>query len=175
MALTQLSRGSEIDEVEASILAAIQQSAAEDDTETIRFQLPEPGFDETWAEGTEEFGTMAEPDLWHYLGFAEQRIPFFNERIDPIGKETPWSKEGMDFFANPANGELLVPRWHQLVGICKMVQNAFEGKPILLMDEVGLGKTLQAAAVMAILAFYRQVKKETGHFLGHFGKCVSAI
>lgn len=168
-ALLQLSTTSEIGGVQAALMAAIQQTTAEDEGEQINFEQPEPELEAEWAEGTDEFAKMSEADLWHYLGFSSQKIPFFNDRIDPSGKETPWTDEGAAFFAKADNGEILQPRWHQLVGICKMMQNAFAGKSVLLMDEVGLGKTLQAAAVTAILAFYREAKKETGKFPGHFG------
>ena len=49
----------------------------------------------------------------------------------------------------------LAPRWHQLVGIVKIVMQAFKGEPLMLMDEVGVGKTLQLVGAIATLTFFR--------------------
>ncbi|KAG1836505.1 P-loop containing nucleoside triphosphate hydrolase protein [Suillus subalutaceus] len=109
-----------------------------------------------WSEGVEEFKSMSEDNLWTVLGLPEKRIPFFNALQDPYGNCDPWTEDGQNWLKDPANGEPLALRWHQLVGLAKMVKNAFEGKPILLMDDVGLGKTIQVTALIALLAFYRE-------------------
>ncbi|KAG1772227.1 P-loop containing nucleoside triphosphate hydrolase protein [Suillus placidus] len=111
---------------------------------------------DSWSEGVEEFNGMAEDELWAILGLPERRIPFFNILQDPYGNCDPWTESGQTWLKNPKNGEPLTLRWHQLVGLVKMVKNVFSGTPVLLMDEVGLGKTIQVTALIALLAFYRE-------------------
>ncbi|KAG2063485.1 hypothetical protein BDR04DRAFT_1037816 [Suillus decipiens] len=107
-----------------------------------------------WTEGVEEYNGMSEDDIWTILGLPEKKIPFFNLSQDPYGDCDPWTEDGQTWLKE--NGEPLALRWHQLVGLVKMVKNAFCGRPILLMDEVGLGKTIQVTALIAVLSFYRE-------------------
>lgn len=122
-----------------------------------------------WSEGVEEFNSMSEDDLWTILGLPEKRIPFFNASQDPYGNCDPWTEEGQNWFTDTRNGEPLALRWHQLVGLVKMLKNAFEGSPILLMDDVGLGKTIQVTALIALLAFYREFYTIHKRFPGKIG------
>jgi SNF2 family DNA or RNA helicase len=115
---------------------------------------------------------MSEDHLWTLLGIPDRRLPFFNTLQDPYGNHDPWTEEGEGWFKSSGRGEHLALRWHQLVGVTKMVQNVFSGKPILLMDEVGLGKTIQVTALIAILAFYREYYTANGCFPGKIGKSV---
>ncbi|KAG1894055.1 P-loop containing nucleoside triphosphate hydrolase protein [Suillus fuscotomentosus] len=107
-----------------------------------------------WSEGVEEYNNLSEDDIWSILGLPEKRIPFFNLLQDPYGNCDPWTEDGQTWLKE--NGEPLSLRWHQLVGLVKMVKNTFGGKPVLLMDEVGLGKTIQVTALIAVLSFYRE-------------------
>ncbi|KAG1763002.1 P-loop containing nucleoside triphosphate hydrolase protein [Suillus placidus] len=107
-----------------------------------------------WSEGVEQYNDMSEDDLWTILGLPERQIPFFNLLHDPYGNCDPWTEDGQAWLKE--NGEPLALRWHQLVGLVKMVKNAFCGMPVLLMDEVGLGKTIQVTALIAVLSFYRE-------------------
>ena len=45
-----------------------------------------------------------------------------------------------------------------------MLEQAFEGKLVLLMDGVGLGKTMQVLGAICCLAYYRQVYDAKGKF-----------
>ncbi|KAG1793303.1 P-loop containing nucleoside triphosphate hydrolase protein [Suillus plorans] len=107
-----------------------------------------------WSEGVEEYNSMSEDDLWTILGLPEKQIPFFNLLQDSYGNCDPWTDHGQTWLKE--NGEPLALRWHQLVGLAKMVKNAFCEMPVLLMDEVGLGKTIQVTALIAVLSFYRE-------------------
>ena len=55
-------------------------------------------------------------------------------------------------------------RWHQLVGVVKMLECAMCSQPVLLMDDVGLGKTVQVLAFFAMLAYYRQRYKDKNSY-----------
>lgn len=61
---------------------------SEDDAEQNQFEQPELELEGEWVEDTEKFVKMSEADLWHYLGFGDQKIPFFNELIvTPLAKK----------------------------------------------------------------------------------------
>lgn len=57
---------------------------------------------------------------------------------------------------------------HQLAGIARMLELAMQGLPILLLDDVGLGKTIQLLMLVAMIAFYRDFKSRSGSFPGKF-------
>jgi SNF2 family DNA or RNA helicase len=123
--------------------------------------------DYQWSEGVEEYSSLSEDDLWTILGLPEKQIPFFNLLQDPYGSCDPWSEDGQTWLKE--NGEPLALRWHQLVGLVKMVKNSFCGMPVLLMDEVGLGKTIQVTALIAVLSFYREFYAMHNCFPGKIG------
>ncbi|KAG2336736.1 P-loop containing nucleoside triphosphate hydrolase protein [Suillus weaverae] len=161
--LSDLLQGLEIDQDITLLAATIQDQLKLCDPEAVPTDsVPEfdPDAADTcdfqWSEGVEEFNGMAEDELWAILGLPERRIPFFNILQDPYGNCDPWTESGQTWLKNPKNGEPLTLRWHQLVGLVKMVKNVFSGMPVLLMDEVGLGKTIQVTALIALLAFYRE-------------------
>lgn len=112
---------------------------------------------------------MTPADLWKRLGVPDCAVPFFNKKVDPDGHHDPWTEKGRTWLEQAGNGVPLALRWHQIVGVLKMLDNAFAGKPILLMDSVGLGKTIQVAAILAFLMFYRSYYEVQGEFPGHFG------
>lgn len=125
-----------------------------------------------WESGVEVWEKLQAEELYRYLGLDHEKpLPFFNKYIDVADSRDAWAHPSL-VEADEGNKDriLLRPHWHQLVGMCKMLDCLFEGKPVLLMDGVGLGKTLQVVGVIALLAFYRTVRKDTGSFPGAFGK-----
>jgi hypothetical protein len=67
------------------------------------------------------------------------------------------------------------PLWHQLAGAYVMIEGIFSGRPMFLMDAVGLGKTLQCLTVIMILTYYTEYFMRNGQFPGIFGECSLAI
>jgi hypothetical protein len=126
-----------------------------------------------WTEGVEEFKELSSDDIFTLLGFSDKTIPFFNRLQDPYGLHDPWTNEGKEWFDDARNGDPLALRWHQQVGDAKMLMNAFAGKPILQMDGVGQGKTIQSTSLVASLAYYRGYYATHGSFPGVFGESVS--
>jgi SNF2 family DNA or RNA helicase len=124
-----------------------------------------------WSEGVEEYQDTSSDELWAMLGRPEKSVPFFNLKQDTESRRDPWTDEGVKWLQVPSNGEPLTLRWHQLVGVLKLVENAFLGRPVLLMDGVGLGKTIQVAAFIAFLTWYRDYFTAHGKFPGRFGQC----
>ena len=123
-----------------------------------------------WESGVEDYQGLNEEQICALLGIqGPGAIPFFNEWIDPNGGD-PWLNKSLaDSSVDNQQRQPLRAQWHQLVGILKMLKQAFEGKPTLLMDAVGLGKTLQVVGVIAMLAYYRITKSKTQDFPGCFG------
>jgi SNF2 family DNA or RNA helicase len=144
--------------------------STQDASPLIRDLDLEPEIDVNWKEGIEEFQKMSRDDLWKALGLPKGSLPFFNKLEDPSGINDPWTPEGKEWFRVSGNGKPLDARWHQLVGPLKMLLNAFAGLPALLMDDVGLGKTIQVAIFIAILAYYRDYYASHGSFPGIFGE-----
>ncbi|THH21443.1 hypothetical protein EUX98_g8376 [Antrodiella citrinella] len=154
------------DEIAAALAVTVQdiEDAAANDAPQ-GYEL-----DDKWEEGTEEFANMNVSQLYAALGLVEGHgIPGMPEVYDTEGVHNV--VDHADWFNNPPPDASIRPiklRWHQLVGILKMLRNSFEGKPILLMDSVGIGKTLQVIGVIAMLAVYRDAYDENGDFPGEF-------
>lgn len=127
-----------------------------------------------WGSGVEEYQSMSTDGLWERLGVPGKTIPFFNPSIDIETNKDPWLAENKQFFKS-SGVQPLTMRWHQLVGLLKMVERTFEGKPVVLMDEVGMGKTMQVVALMCVLEFYRIHYSEHGTFPGAFREFDSSL
>jgi hypothetical protein len=129
-----------------------------------------PTIDIQWKEGVEHYQDTTKEVLWARLGITDEKIPLFNEVQDPDGERDPWNPEWRQWFDDPKNTMPLEPRWHQLVGMLSIVERLFQGHPVLLMDGVGLGKTMQMVGVIALLAYFREYYAIHSRFPGSFGK-----
>ena len=110
--------------------------------------------------GVEYEAQMTPTQLAENLGFVEGIPLLFNDlrRIDGLN---PW-KSPEAFTDTPENLPFLMNltlHWHQLVGVHAIIRKCFAEQPspdlctgVLVSDEVGLGKTYQAATVIAFLA-----------------------
>jgi hypothetical protein len=161
-------------EEQVSQLAGLMEEhirASDRDQDNI--PLPELDLDRPpvtqWSEGVEDYQEKSVGDLWVILGFQDQHMPFVSRVQDPNSNHDPWDERDREWFKDPSNTVPFSPRWHQLVGVVKMLENAFKGLPVLLMDEVGLGKTLQITCLFAVLAYYREYHKLHTRFPGAFG------
>lgn len=168
-ALANLAKGDRVREVDEAIQAALETLSPEG-LDTV--EIPEgPTVDlSEWREGVEDLRALSEDQLWEQLGFPNKALPFFQEWTDPDAMIESWTDAGEKWLQTADGGrERLVPRWHQLVGILRMLQRGFDRQPVLVMDGVGIGKTLQAIGLIACLAFYRNHFEKHGHFPGIFG------
>ncbi|KDQ50051.1 hypothetical protein JAAARDRAFT_84325, partial [Jaapia argillacea MUCL 33604] len=136
-------------------------------------EIPEFSFDEDppldWSDGVdEELKKKTIPELWSMLGLLEMEgIPGFNRFIDPSGRNPKTDKAWFDC-ASQEQLEPLQLRWHQLIGLITLLGRVFDGKPLLLMDDVGIGKTIQIVALFATLAFFHDHRLKHGKFPGIF-------
>ncbi|KAG2343746.1 hypothetical protein BDR05DRAFT_883628 [Suillus weaverae] len=166
-ALAKLATEVEVKELDAIIQATL-------DTMTLGDEVY-LDFEETisltdWRSGVEEYAECSMDDLWRQLGLEQSKqLPFFQTHTDPNGAIVPWSEEGQAWLDDTLNeAPLLAPHWHQLVGILRMVDRALLGEPVMLMDGVGIGKTMQAVGVIACLAHYYDYYKMHNRFPGKF-------
>ncbi|KAI6008989.1 P-loop containing nucleoside triphosphate hydrolase protein [Pisolithus microcarpus] len=166
-ALKKLATEHEIREIEQLVQAALENIQPDD----TAFDLPEGDhIDIPWKEGVEDLGKFTEDELWARLGLKEKKaIPMFQKYTDPDAVIEPWTDEGERWLNNPDSGrEPLRARWHQLVGILRMLQRAFQGDAVLLMDGVGIGKTFQVIGFIACLAWFRSHFEVHKKFPGSF-------
>lgn len=170
-----------------TLVEAIRQLASENDLQEIRTKVYEriteidedeevmdlptgESVDLEWSEGTEDFQDNTVAQVSAALGLANGAMPDFNAVLDPRGEKTLWGDA--EWFEDPSNEKIAcAPRWHQLVGLLTMCDRAFGNRNVLLMDEVGLGKTMQIVGVIAILTFFREYYAEKGCFPGAFSEC----
>ncbi|EED80799.1 predicted protein [Postia placenta Mad-698-R] len=122
-----------------------------------------------WREGVEEYANLTLDEVWDRLGLRDKVIPGFATLQDPDGTFDAWTKQGQAVLKG-SKATLLTPRWHQLVGLLKLLDNLFLGKPMLLMDEVGIGKTMQAVGLCAMYDYARQYYVEHECFPGQWAK-----
>lgn len=175
--LTQPEDILEFDATIRELMAVTQRVLDGDDMDEemegpVGFNAPLDGV-EDWSEGTEELKDVTEDGLYTLLGLPAKTIPFFNKFEDPDGLHDIWEDRAW-FKNNQQKCTELRPRWHQLIGMYKMLRNIFDNKPTLLMDEVGLGKTIQVVGVISLLASYFSAWENPTtpqRFPGDFGKC----
>ncbi|TFK59812.1 hypothetical protein BDN72DRAFT_780239 [Pluteus cervinus] len=113
--------------------------------------------------GVEVEATMSPEQLATSIGLTNG-LPFFFNEYRHQGGATPWDEGWAEQFhpdkaeSNPDMARLSL-HWHQIAGVHAILRKMFASTPdsdrccgILVADEVGLGKTFQSAAVIAVLA-----------------------
>ncbi|KAI9062330.1 hypothetical protein FKP32DRAFT_1535605, partial [Trametes sanguinea] len=129
----------------------------------------EPAEPIEWAEGVEAYKKLTIEQMRVAFGLPTAHFPFFNKTTDSTGNEDPWTESGRQALASP-NAAELKPFWHQWVGLLKIVDNLMDGKNLMLMDQVGVGKTLQAVGTLAMYEWLRVHKDSRGQYPARFGQ-----
>ncbi|OSC96331.1 hypothetical protein PYCCODRAFT_1379379 [Trametes coccinea BRFM310] len=122
-----------------------------------------------WREGVEAYKVLTTEQMQLMLGLPSPFFPFFNQKQDPAGIHLPWSEEGRAALHSDEATEL-APFWHQWVGVLKITDNMMAHKNVLLMDQVGVGKTMQAIGAIATYEWLRLTFKQKGRYPDRFGK-----
>ncbi|EED80842.1 predicted protein, partial [Postia placenta Mad-698-R] len=164
VALLQLASQDEIEAIRSEIISIVHGEPVE--IQELNFNRAEVGH---WREGVEEYANLTLDEVWDRLGLRDKVIPGFATLQDPDGTFDAWTKQGQAVLKG-SKATLLTPRWHQLVGLLKLLDNLFLGKPMLLMDEVGIGKTMQAVGLCAMYDYARQYYVEHECFPGQWAK-----
>ncbi|KAI9060334.1 hypothetical protein FKP32DRAFT_1542386, partial [Trametes sanguinea] len=121
-----------------------------------------------WAEGVEAYKKLTIDAMRTAFALPSEHFPFFNKTTDSTGNEDPWTESGRQALASP-NAADLKPFWHQWVGVLKIVDNMMGRKNLMLMDQVGVGKTLQAVGTLAMYEWLRVNKEKRGQYPIRFG------
>ncbi|RDB15031.1 Protein CHROMATIN REMODELING 5 [Hypsizygus marmoreus] len=116
--------------------------------------------------GTEYESTVPPNDLARNLGFVNG-LPFLFNTYRHRGGLSAWDPANADLFEgsnaalNPEMDRILL-HWHQLCGVHSMIRMTFTATSapdrccgVLIADDVGLGKTFQAATTIAFLSDLR--------------------
>ncbi|KAI6097725.1 P-loop containing nucleoside triphosphate hydrolase protein [Pisolithus croceorrhizus] len=169
-ALAKLATEQQARRLQAEIAKFLEDLDDEDADDTVEFEENNINLAqavEDWKEGVEQYKRYSMDDLWNMLGLRDvKRIPDFQEKIDTDGSCQPWTENGAQWLSTSPEAVPLRINWHQLVGIVHMVDRALSGLPVLLMDEVGVGKTMQAVGLIGTLSFFREFYARHGHFPG---------
>ncbi|KAF7965457.1 hypothetical protein HWV62_43479 [Athelia sp. TMB] len=131
--------------------------------------LPTPSIPVEWGADGANMRCYNESQLLAMIS-SLPRIPGFAQFLDRKREKNTW--DNAEWFKTAKKEELtpFVVRWHQLVGIIEATHAAYDGRNMLLMDGVGLGKTLQVAGIIAVLSYCRSYYAAHGTFPGSFGK-----
>ncbi|PSR82818.1 hypothetical protein PHLCEN_2v5964 [Hermanssonia centrifuga] len=94
-----------------------------------------------WEEGIKNYRNCTVEQAFAELGITQNLFPSFNQYCDANGCVDPWSAEWDQFLKDPQSiKEAIIPRWHQVIGVRKMLDMFFDESPLLLMDQVGIDK-----------------------------------
>ncbi|KAI9056739.1 hypothetical protein FKP32DRAFT_1585261 [Trametes sanguinea] len=148
----------------ARIVEVVEAAEAEEGDIELGDPLPL-----NWAEGVEAYRKLTITQMQAAFALPTAHLPFFNKKTDMVSNEDPWSDAGREALKAP-NAADLTPFWHQWIGIMKIVDNMMDGKNILLMDQVGVGKTLQATGALAMYEWLRVHKQTRGDYPTRFHK-----
>ncbi|RXW12083.1 hypothetical protein EST38_g13772 [Candolleomyces aberdarensis] len=128
-----------------------------DDLQGVTFGEPVKGADP----GVDIEARMSSNELACNLGFQDNgNMPFLFNRIRHTGGLSPWSSDFEDAVRVKSDAlECFSLQWHQLGGAHAVLRRVLSKTPdpshctgMLLADDVGLGKTIQASTVMAVLS-----------------------
>ena len=124
-----------------------------------------------WSEGTEMHAELSLDDVNAALGLIKGHFEGLNRTEDPDGLLDGWTEQGRKMLASD-RALPLEPRWHQRIGVLRMLECLFARLPVLLMDEVGVGKTAQAICLLAIYVWYVSHHNAKGCFPGKFSEYI---
>jgi hypothetical protein len=122
-----------------------------------------------WTEGVEHLQSKTPEELYLMLGFKDGKIPFLVDQIDVEGVLAALPQADDVAPKRLTTMQPFAMKWHQLVAVVKMMECALTSLPVMLMDDVGIGKTLEVIAFFAVLAYYRKFYSETKRYPGIWG------
>jgi hypothetical protein len=169
------------DDLEAALTAHASLAAMERDYAAEGMEggaAAQPGFSAALKMDptNEELAGLDLKELYtDYLGLPSCRIPgLFENMVRP-------DRSSVDRWSSTARvipADDLVPLnldHRQVVGVVRKLMNAFKGHPIINSDDVGVGKTFQVLAVVAVLKWFAHYFDEHHQYPGaYFRMCIVA-
>ncbi|KAI0337373.1 hypothetical protein BDW22DRAFT_1339873, partial [Trametopsis cervina] len=107
-------------------------------------------------EELKQYAKSTPEELYAALGVRGNRIPSLAEVYDQDGEHTSWDSDWAEWLKTDPDTCPVSLFWHQLVGVVKMSTHIVEQKPVANLDEVGLGKTLQAIATIMVRIYLKE-------------------
>ena len=150
-------------DVQLAISAADADAADADEA----FDLDTINYDE-WEEGTEGYADFTIEEMVKDNALPDQHLPFFNHYQDPEGIRDAWSPGALEALKKQ---EMPLETFrHQWLGVQKGVDNMLSGRNLLLMDQVGVGKTMQAIGMIAMYEWLRQYFAKHSSYPPRYGE-----
>ncbi|PCH35827.1 nucleoside triphosphate hydrolase protein [Wolfiporia cocos MD-104 SS10] len=151
IALEQLPDRQTVAPVDMDLKDLLHQIRADEDDKDrileVDVEIPASVMD--WESGVKEYSSLSLEDIKEVLGLSDGQFPCFNSKEDPLG-HNPWTLEGLEAL------------------VLKMMRCTINGDPVLLMDKVGVGKTMQAVMFIVLRVYYREYFTQHGKFPGMF-------
>ena len=123
---------------------------------------------EEWSEGMEHLKGKTPVELYQLLGLEKHTIPFF--KVEAVKQDVSSDLGELETSTTTTEGTTL--QWYQLVRTVRALEQVATSEPVLLMDDVGLGKTVQVITIFAMLAFYWAFFKVNKQYPGHWGESI---
>jgi SNF2 family DNA or RNA helicase len=128
-------------------------------------------------DGSKRLEVLTSEQLSAYMGLRDAHIPGMVTHVHVHGAFSAWdkpdefNKQLVLWKINPAQSELRPFRLHhhQLVGVAHALDCIFANYPVALFDEVGVGKTIQILALIAMLAYFYDYFEAHHEYPGKFG------
>lgn len=166
-------------EVQLAVKASLRELLSETRIIDIDFDIPDiSDVDlENWSEGGEQYRGYSLEQLRKLTGYQPAidfgHGPMLATQIDTLRELRPHTAEWQEQIqlGNGDRFENLTLRWHQMVHLLVCHDLLLQGLPMLNMDSVGLGKTIEACASIGYIEFGRQYWEKHGQWPGpHFSE-----
>ncbi|GJE99781.1 hypothetical protein PsYK624_160520 [Phanerochaete sordida] len=149
--IAQMTNEAQLEDERQALDAALEAQPVEHDYEPVGHGKPM----ENW-NLDDELGHLngrSRKDIYISLGIPNEHLPTLTTWRDQYRCHDTWTEQ-----EDPAPEDHKVPaelKWHQVVGLRRMAEAMMAHKSLLVLDEVGVGKTLQVLALIAyrILCF----------------------
>lgn len=82
------------------LIQATLANIQSDTEEAVELGINEQVNISDWKEGVKALARKTKKDFWVLLGFAHEKLPFFQEWSDPNSTIDPWSNDGQCLIPN---------------------------------------------------------------------------
>ncbi|GJE96699.1 DEAD/DEAH box helicase [Phanerochaete sordida] len=162
--IVQMTDTRQLDDARQALDAALEEPIDDDNYNPIEDGKPM----DSWNLDAEvgHISCRSKPEIYVSLGIPTERLPCFSGWRDPDRCHDTWTEA-----EDPAPADHKVPaelKWHQVVGLRRLAEAMMARKSLLVLDEVGVGKTLQVLALIAYRILCLRSLEKHGRLPGSF-------